>query len=30
MAYKYVVDGTTGDEDYNGTISVYWHRMALA
>ena len=27
MAYKYVLDGGTGDEDYNGTISVYWHRM---
>lgn len=26
MAYTYTYDGTTADEDYNGTISVYWHR----
>ncbi len=26
MAYKYILDGGTGDEDYNGTISAYWHR----
>ncbi len=24
MAYTYTYDGTTHDEDYNGTISVYW------
>lgn len=24
MMYSYTVDGTTGDEDYNGSISVYW------
>lgn len=27
MGYTYTYDGTTGDEDYNGTISVYWHRQ---
>jgi hypothetical protein len=27
MGYRYAVDGTTGNEDYNGTISVYWHGM---
>lgn len=24
LIYKYIMDGTTGDEDYNGTISVVW------
>jgi hypothetical protein len=24
LAYTYTVDGTTGDEDYSGTISVYF------
>lgn len=26
LIYKYVMDGTTGDEDYAGTISVVWHK----
>lgn len=26
LIYKYVMDGTTGDEDYNGTISVVWSK----
>lgn len=26
LVYTYTMDGTTGDEDYNGTISVLWHR----
>jgi hypothetical protein len=28
LMYTYIVDGTTGDEDYNGTISVYWDRRS--
>lgn len=24
LIYTYIMDGTTGDEDYNGTISVIW------
>ena len=24
LIYVYTVDGTTGDEDYNGTVSVQW------
>ncbi len=24
LMYTYIYDGTTHDEDYNGTISVYW------
>jgi hypothetical protein len=28
LMYTYVVDGTTGDEDYNGSISVYWDRRS--
>lgn len=26
MIYSYTYDGTTMDEDYNGTISVYWSK----
>jgi hypothetical protein len=26
LAYTYTTDGTTDDEDYSGTISVYWRR----
>ncbi len=27
LIYKYVMDGTTMDEDYNGTISVLWDNV---
>lgn len=27
LIYTYVMDGTTMDEDYNGTISVHWKRF---
>lgn len=26
IAYKYTYDGTTGDEDYSGTISIYFKK----
>jgi hypothetical protein len=26
LAYTYTTDGTTDDEDYSGTISVYWKK----
>lgn len=26
LVYTYTLDGTTGDEDYAFTISVYWHK----
>lgn len=26
LIYTYITDGTTNDEDYNGTISFIWHR----
>ena len=28
LIYTYIMDGTTGDEDYNGTISVVWHQYS--
>jgi hypothetical protein len=28
LMYTYTYDGTTHDEDYNGTISVYWDRRS--
>ncbi len=29
LIYTYIYDGTTHDEDYNGTISFLWHPFTV-